>query len=154
MTASFWLLPTKGLSNARSSLFALRSSLFTLLVVLTSSHVFAQAPPPAPEIYDLTATAPQQYFPVVEVYEWVMTVSGARETIVPNASTPPTLTPTFTTMTPPPPMPSTQTYSKHVGAVQINNPTPNRHYWVKAYYYDSSGNGVKNYVPVTQTLRP
>ena len=64
------------------------------------------------------------------------------------------MTPTFTTMTPPPPMPPMQVYSKHVGAVQINNPTPNRYYWVKAYYYDNSGNGVKNYVIVTKTLRP
>ena len=134
-----------------------RSSLFALLVVLTSTHVFAQAPPPAPLIYDLTATAPQQFDPVVEVYECFLAINGqTNATLVPPAGPPVTLTPTFTTMTPPPPMPATQTYSKHVGAVQINNPAPapSRYYWVKAYYYDNTGNGVKNYVLVTQTKRP
>ena len=125
-----------------------------MLVVLTSTNVFAQAPPPAPLIYDLTATAPQQFDPVVEVYETYMSLSGSVQTLIPNSGSPVTMTPTFTTMTPPPPMPPMQVYSKHVGAVQINNPTPNRYYWVKAYYYDNSGNGVKNYVIVTKTLRP
>ena len=126
-------------------------------MVLTSSNVFAQAPPPAPRIYDLTAPAPQNMNPVVEVYETYVSLSGTVQTLVPPVGPQVTMTPTFNNSPAPPPAPpgtTTQSYKNHVGAVQVNNPTPNRYYWVKAYYYDNSGNGVRNYVPVTQTERP
>lgn len=131
-------------------MFAVRCSLFALLVVMAAGDVFAQAPP---KIYDLTCTAPPQFNPVVEVDECFLNIWLQINTTPIPVNPTATLTPTFTTPPPPAP-PGTQMYSKHVGAVQITNPTPNRYYWVKAYYYDNSGNGVKNYVTVTQTLRP
>lgn len=128
-----------------------------MLVVLSSSQVFAQAPTPTPAllIYDLTATAPPQFNPVVEVYECFLAINGqTNATLVPDGGNTVTMTPTFITVTAPPPAQPMRTYSKHVGAVQISNLTPNRHYGCKANYYDNSGNGVRNYVTVTQTKRP